>query len=349
MALNADSRIEANGAAGSLSFPGNLSGNGTLIKQGAGTLTLSGASNSASGGTQIGNGALTVNAGSLLGTGALTMAQTGTNNTALNLNSSAQTVGNLSSSFEATTGTQAQAVNLNGTAFTIVQSGTTAFGTGTVSTLTSTISGSGSVILAAASTGKLTLTGAQTYTGATKVSGGTLVVSGSLTSTSSLTVDGGSAQLGIDNAIASTAHVTLNAGVLAAANHAATFADLTNTGASTLDLGVGSTASVLHFGDSSVKTWSGTLTIANWSGGSAGAGSDRVYFGASSGGLTADQIADIRFLNPTIDGSVKTGSFTGAMLSTGEFVAVPEPETWVSLVGGLGILSLWRRVRNSQS
>lgn len=51
VAINADSRIEANGSAGSLTFSGNVSGSGTLIKQAAGNLILSGTGNTATGGT----------------------------------------------------------------------------------------------------------------------------------------------------------------------------------------------------------------------------------------------------------------------------------------------------------
>jgi autotransporter-associated beta strand protein len=68
-----------------LTFSGNGSGAGTLIKQAAGNLILSGTGNSLTGATQIGNGTLTVNSGSSMGTGNLTFAQTATNATTVTL------------------------------------------------------------------------------------------------------------------------------------------------------------------------------------------------------------------------------------------------------------------------
>ena len=57
-------------------------------------------------------------------------------------------IGNLSSTFTATTGSQTQVLTLNGTALTINQASNTTYGAGAVSTLTSTITGTGSIIKA---------------------------------------------------------------------------------------------------------------------------------------------------------------------------------------------------------
>jgi autotransporter-associated beta strand protein len=188
--LAADSRIEANGATANLTFAGNLSGAGTLLKQAGGTLTLSGTANTATGGTTVGNGTIVVSAGSQLPTGPLTLAQTSTNNTAVTLNNLAQAVGYLSTAWTATTSTQTQQLTLVGTALTVNQTAATTFGTGAVPTLTGTITGTGSVALAATSTGTLTLTGANTYAGGTTVAGGTLLANTPVSGTDSATGTG---------------------------------------------------------------------------------------------------------------------------------------------------------------
>lgn len=187
--INANTRIEANGATGSLTFSGNVSGSGQLLKQASGTLTLSGTGNTLTGSTQIGNGTLSVSSGSSMGTGALTLAQTSNNATTLTLNNTVQSVGALSSSWTAITGTIDQRINLNGTALTVTQDADGTFGTGTVSTLTSTISGTGSLIKEGNS--GLTLSGANNYTGVTTINAGTLTVNGSLASGSAVTVNSG--------------------------------------------------------------------------------------------------------------------------------------------------------------
>jgi hypothetical protein len=146
-------------------------------------LVLSGTGNTATGGTQIGNGILTVNSGSLLSTGALLLAQTSTNNTALNLNNTAQTVSSLASSFTAVTGTQTQVITLGtGHTLTVNQSTNTTYGTGAVATLTSTIAGAGALIKTGAGTLTLSAAGGNntnnTYSGGTTINtGGSGIIS----------------------------------------------------------------------------------------------------------------------------------------------------------------------------
>ena len=191
IALNADTRIESNGSTGSLTLAGKLSGSGLLVKQAGGNLILTSTSNTATGGTQIGNGTLTVNSGSSMGTGALTMFQTSTNNTALTLNNTTQSVGSLSSQFTAVTGTQTQVITLNGTTLTVNQSVDGTYGPGAVATLTSTIAGTGALTKAGSAT--LTLGNTNTYSGATRVNAGKLSIAstGSINSSSGVTIAGG--------------------------------------------------------------------------------------------------------------------------------------------------------------
>jgi autotransporter-associated beta strand protein len=297
--LAADTRIEASGASGSITFSGNLSGAGTLIKQAAGNLILSGTGNTATGGTYIGNGTVIVNSGSLLGTGPLTMYQTSTNNTSLVLNNTAQTIGTLTSNFTAVTGTQTQVITLNGTALTINQTSNTSYGTGAVATLTSTITGTGSVIKTGAS--NLTLSGANTYSGGTTITNGTLILGATnvLNATGSIRLNGGSL---------STGSTTGNTNTVGTLNLSATSSVALGTGAHTLT-----------FANSSAVIWNGaaTLTITGWTGtgGASGTGG-KIFFGNTSSGLTASQLAQISF-----------SGFPGTpiLLSTGELVppAVP--------------------------
>jgi hypothetical protein len=193
--LNSDTVISVAGAAvsgvsNSATLSGGVSGSGGLQKQGQGNLVLS-TSSTYSGATSVGNGAIIVNSTGSLGTGSLTLAQTSTNTTAVTLNNATQTISSLSSSWTATGGTIAQTLTLNGTVLTVDQSTNTTFGQGTVNTLTSIITGNGSVTKLGV--GTLTLTNANTYSGGTTVSGGTLVAAnttGSATGTAGITVSG---------------------------------------------------------------------------------------------------------------------------------------------------------------
>ena len=75
---------------------------------------------------------------------------------------------------------------------------------------------------------------------------------------------------------------------------------------------------VVRFANSSSVAWSNqvTLLIANWNGSLNGGGIDQVYFGSSASGLTAQQLSQIQFKNP----SGASGNFPARILSTGEIV-----------------------------
>ena len=297
-ALSADSRIEANGSTGSLTLSGIATGSGSIFKQAAGTLTFSNVSNNLTGGTQIGNGTLIVNSGSSMGTGSLTMFQTITNNTALTLNNTAQTVSSLSSSFTATTGTQTQVITLGaGHTLTINQSTNTTYGSGAVSTLISTLAGSGN--LTKSGTGTLTLTSANTYTGTSKISNGKL-------------------DLGIANALSSSTNIIIDGGILGTSTgftQAVGTLNLNSTG----NIALGASSHTLTFAPSNVETWNGTtLTITGWTGTAGASGTaGKIFVGSNSTGLTSTQLAKISF-------SGFNG--TATILSTGEIVpTAPTP------------------------
>ena len=132
------------------SYAGVISGTGTVTKEGAGKLTLSG-TNTYSGGTTINDGTISISAAANLGTGTLTL-DGGT----------LQTTASFTSSRGATLGAGGGSLNIN--------AGTTLRESGT-------ISGSGS--LTKTGEGTLILDGTNTFTGGTVVSDGRLVALGS--------------------------------------------------------------------------------------------------------------------------------------------------------------------------
>ncbi len=343
VALNGDTRIEANGAAGSLTFSGNASGSGALIKQAAGNLILSGAANTLTGATQIGNGTLTVNGGSAMGTGGLTLFQTGTNNTALTLNNSTQTVGSLASQFTATTGSQTQTITLNGTALTVNQSNDGIYGTGAVATLTSTITGTGS--LTKSGTAQLTLGSANTYTGTTAVTGGTLkaAAAAALGSTSGITVHGGGTLLlngGGNDKLNNAATFTLNGGTLNLGGISEGAAGTTGIGAlllsanSTLDFGTTGGSNVVQFGGIGTHAASTTLSVLSYED-----GADHLFFAGNA--LTA-------FTNTFAQSDVSFNGLGGysAVQFGGYFEVVPVPEP-ATVFGALSLVAFvgWRERR----
>jgi hypothetical protein len=171
------------------------------------------------------------------------------------------------------------------------------------------------------------------------------MISGSLTGTVALTATaGGEVDLQANDAISSSAHVTLsNATLTTLADQAEALGDLTvASGSSTL--GLGSSGSVVNFADSSADSWTGTLTINNWNGASAGGGTDEVFIGTTAD-LTNAQLADITFTNGTLDG-VPFATDSAVQLPDGELVAaIPEPGTWAEILAGVGILCIWQRSR----
>ena len=146
---------------------GSISGAGGLVKQGSGTLTLSGA-NTHTGDTQLTGGVLTLSGGSAIADTAKVVVSNGT----LTLDSD-ETIGSMSG---------ADPVNLGSHTLTI------AAGAGGGSG--SNFSGTGGLKKTGA--GTFQLTGTNTYTGATEVSGGVLqLVDQTSIGTGMVTLDGG--------------------------------------------------------------------------------------------------------------------------------------------------------------
>ena len=152
-------------------FAGVVSGSGSLVKQGAGVLTLSGA-NSYTGATQINAGTLALAAGSGLATSSGVNLSTGST---LDLSAAGnQTLGVL--------GGAAGTIDIGANTLTLNGAGNGSFG--------GVISGSGA--LDKQGSGTQTLTGANLYTGGTTITGGTLALGagGSLAAGSAVTLGG---------------------------------------------------------------------------------------------------------------------------------------------------------------
>jgi autotransporter-associated beta strand protein len=210
----------------------------------------------------------------------------------------------------------------------------------------------------------LTLTGANTYSGATTInaSGGTLKIDNNnnttarLASTSGITVNSGGtlllAQSGgtaSNDRINNAATMKLNGGTFntgglsehGASNNTAGIGALTLQSSSIIDMGSG--ASIVAFANSSSASWSGTLSIYNWSGTPyTGGGTDQLYFGNDATGLTGTQLGEIQFYSDS--GTTLYGGLV-TILSTGEVVAVPEPSTWIGGALTLGAIGFMQRRR----
>jgi hypothetical protein len=64
------------------------------------------------------------------------------------------------------------------------------------------------------------------------------------------------------------------------------------------------------------------LIVYNWNGSTNGGGADQLIFGANSSALTANQVAQIRFINP---GGFPSATYPARILSTGEVLPRPLP------------------------
>jgi autotransporter-associated beta strand protein len=224
---------------------------------------------------------------------------------------------------------------------------------------------SGTIGLTKTGAGTLTLAGTNTYTGATTINGGTLSAAapGALGGTSSIVVNLGGTLLFSASGSPTTDRIndnstmTLNGGTfntgglsehgLSGATVIPGMGAVTLLSNSIIDLGSG--ASVIAFASSSAQTWTGTISIYNWSGiPGAGNGTDQLYFGTDATGLTAGQLGQIAFYSDS--GTTFVGWAGYASDLDGEVVPVPEPSTWFATALALGALGFnqLRRMRNAR-
>ncbi len=148
-------------------------------------------------------------------------------------------------------------------------------------------------------------------------------------------VVGPSGSFQVTGHIVNSNSLTLHEGASLRAAWNPNFGKLRLTGKAALDLMEASTT--MRFLPSGDVPWleSAVLTIRNWTGSAEGGGNDRVFFGNNSTGLTASQLAQIVFEDPT--GSPK-GKFPARILANGEIVP-GSPSLACSIAGRTLVIS----------
>jgi autotransporter-associated beta strand protein len=262
---------------GSISFTSKISGTGTLVKNGLGTLTLSG--NSFSGNLRVNDGALTYSGTSTLPVGNYTV--TGG---ALNLGARTQSIG----VFQITGGSVTGTGTLTSSADFDVQAGSVTQILGGTTGLNKTGSGSASVA-------------SPTYTGATSVADGILTFTGSLPG-GNYAISGG--KLNIGALIKSIGTLQISGGTLAGTGKL--------TSSSTYDLRGGTIEAILAGNYGLTKSQTGTAVL---KGANTYTGTTLIDGGVlalSAGGqISALSTIDCRSTFLVNDGSHTVGNITG--------------------------------------
>lgn len=176
----------------------------------------------------------------------------------------------------------------------------------------------------------------------TKRKSGTLVLSGNNTYSGTTTLEGGTLLLGSPGALSSSANVLLSGGNINASTYGGTTSgSLSLTANAVLNFGGGS--STLSFGSNTTGTWSGVLTVWNWSGGIWSDGSGTLNFGSNT--LTPSQLLAIQFYSDS--GVTKIGEGAGFLGGvSGHLVPVPEPTALVCGLLLMGVAGSHRRKLN---
>jgi len=340
--------------AGSGSVTGNITGTAALIQNGGSTWVLSGTNNSYAGSTRIDNGTVSVSSISQqLGTstGQISLGEgTGTGRLLYTGVTSETTVRGIVLRSDTTGGgiiEQAGAGHLrfNGNISgattagnkTLTLQGSTS-GTGELAGAFADTAGAGVTNVAKAGTGTWTISGAaKTYEGSTTVTGGVLNVTTGLTNSSSISVTGGTFVIGAANVVRDASPVALGAGgTLQIAGFTDAMGALSVNGAGILDL-LGDNNN-LTFASGTISL-GGSLNILNWSGSTAGGGSEKLVF---TGGLSGS-LSDVTFTNPDgLAAGLYSAKFVGTELVPDALI--PEPSAPLLLLSGMaGFLARRRR------
>ena len=312
---------------GAHTFSGAIAINHGTYKLGsAGTAAASGPLGTNGGGTTIASGAaLDINGQTFLTTEAITVSGTGVSGAGAILNSTgtgvfpcAITLGAATSIFSSGT-----ALTLSG-GITTAGNTVTFDGTGTTSITTAGITGTGGLIKNGS--GVMTVSIASSYSGSTTINAGTL-------------------KSGITNAFTGNSNMTLAGGTLSTSNnnYAQTWGTLSLTSSSTIDLGPGNGVHAVTFSDSHSASWTGTLTVNNWTGSAGSTGTyGRLFFGNSTSGLSSTQLTQVVFTD--------YGGDAYGIVSTGEFVPSSTLYYYKSVAdGNWSTLATWNRSLNGTS
>jgi len=215
--------------------------------------------------------------------------------------------------------------------------------------------------------GTMKLTAANTFTGQAVVNAGTLVVAGSISGSTSVQVNGGADLLmsgtGGNGQLKTTASLTLNGGTLSIDKSGATAlgsgtitgftgtqfslttGTLTFSAGSTLDLGTSGSATLLNFTGALTTDSGSLLTIMDWDFANS---HDHIVFNDA---LSSTVLGQIQF---SIGGNLYPAqqvAFPGANGYAGGYelvAAIPEPSTFVAMLGGTAmLLGLRRRSRRA--
>ena len=200
--------------------------------------------------------------------------------------------------------------------------------------------------------GSLTYSGgANTYSGTTTITAGSFVMNvtgGDSVVGSELIVNGGaSATLSQSNQIGASTNLRLTGGTFNTGGFDEVLGTLILQDSSNFDLGAGD--SVIQFTDSSTESWTAgqTFLLLNWTGSLSGGGTDQVFFGNDSSGITGTQVGQITFRDPF---GLDAGDYSAQILGTGEVVPVPEPSTYAIIFGLVaGAYILWMRKKRAKA
>ena len=306
----------------------SISGTGTLVQNGAGTLTLN-AANTYSGGTTLNTGTLVIGNTAAAGTGTITQSS---GSSLLKFD----TTGTVSNNMSIYNVASNQTMTLSGSI--TAQNTTYDVASGTTLSINGTISGSGGVTKNG--TGTLTLTGNNTFTGNTTINSGTLRAgaTNALGDTREVMVNsGGSLLIAASEAIDDAAAFELAGGTMKfEGNVTETLGVFSLSANSSIDMGMGSVW--LQFANLPELIVTYDLKIYNYT-----LNTDHFYF--ASNAFLQNSLSHIKFYSGSDDSSFIGSSFIES-LNPYHVRPVPEPETYATaalLLIGLGIYAYRRR------
>jgi autotransporter-associated beta strand protein len=306
----------------------SISGTGSLVQNGAGTLTLN-AANTYSGGTTLNTGTLVIGNTAAAGTGTITQSS---GSSLLKFDTS----GTISNNMSIYNVASNQTMTLSGSI--TAQNTTYDVASGTTLSINGTISGSGG--MTKNGTGTLTLTGNNTFTGNTTINSGTLRAgaANALGDTREVMVNsGGSLLIAASEAIDDLADIELNGGTMKFEGSVIeTLGAFSLSANSSIDMGMGSVW--LEFANLPALIVTYDLKILNYT-----LYTDHLYF--ASDAFLQNSLSHIRFYSGTDESSFIGSSFIES-LNPYHVRPVPEPETYATaalLLLGLGIYAYRRR------